>query len=117
MLRIQIPKEKLTGRQTPTTVLMKAGMHQKTAGKLLGGQPTRITTNSLTRLCIDLHCTPNELFVFEEDAEKPLAENHPLRALIRQNDVDITTVLHTLPQDAIEKIKDIIRQVNPEPGS
>jgi len=109
MLRIQIPAEKLVGKQSANTVLVKAGMHPITAGKLLAGQPTRITNKSLTKLCFDLNCTPNDLLVFEEDPAQPLPPGHALKALVRKDDINLTEALRNLPPEKIEEIKKIIR--------
>jgi len=113
VLRIQIPAEKLVGKQSPNTVLIKAGMHRITAGKLLAGQPTRITNKSLTKLCLTLNCTPNDLLVFEEDPAQPLPPGHALKTLVRVADINLPEALRTLPPEKIEEIKNIIRQVNP----
>ena len=46
----------------PATYLMKIGVNNNSAYKMLKGEAVQINFRQLTSLCTNLNCTPNDLF-------------------------------------------------------
>ena len=67
----------------PTAFLIKMGINNATANKMLKGNAVQINFKQLTLLCVNLNCTPNDLFVVRD---MQLAENHQLNKLRKMED-------------------------------
>lgn len=62
----------------PTAYLIKIGLSNTTATKMLKGEAVLVSLNQLTTLCLHLNCTPNDLFVLRD---MQLPDGHALHTL------------------------------------
>lgn len=62
----------------PHTYLLKVGINTGTVNKMLKGEAVQINFRQLSALCVNLNCTPNDLFALRE---MPLPANHQLLQL------------------------------------
>lgn len=82
------------------------GISREAAVKLCNGETTRISFDTLTSICKALHCTPNDVFI--NDEENTPAESHdkiknPKLAFNK-------SVLINLSKKDIDKSQDIIKE-------
>lgn len=61
-----------------STYLIKIGINNVSATKLLKGKAVQINLRQLTTLCLHLNCTPNDLFALRD---MQLPPNHALHTL------------------------------------
>lgn len=79
MLLLNIPRilaEK--GIAAPKKFLMELGCYPQAATAMLGGKRVRIDRDQVEKICIALHCTPNELFDWQPGGAVVDAR-HPMR--------------------------------------
>ena len=89
----------------PIGFLMKSGFKSQSAYSIASGKIKSLTPDKIEKLCIALHCTPNDLFDWSEDSKNLLDNNHPLRNLKRNpDDDDLISVTKTLPLDTLSKL-------------
>jgi DNA-binding Xre family transcriptional regulator len=62
----------------PLTFLLKMGIVNNSAIKMLKGEAVQINFNQLTKLCLNLNCTPNDLFALRK---MTLSINHQLHQI------------------------------------
>ena len=62
----------------PTAYLIKIGINNSTVAKMLRGDAVQVNFRQLTTMCLNLKCTPNELFALRD---MPLPADHPLQEL------------------------------------
>jgi DNA-binding Xre family transcriptional regulator len=62
----------------PLTFLLKMGIVNNSAIKILKGEAVQINFNQLTKLCVNLNCTPNDLFALRQ---MTLPINHQLHQI------------------------------------
>ena len=67
----------------PTAYLIKIGINSSTANKMLKGEAVQLNFRQMTALCVNLNCTPNDLFALRQ---MHLADNHQLLQLQKQED-------------------------------
>lgn len=67
----------------PTAYLIKIGINNSTATKMLKGEAVQLNFRQLTALCVNLNCTPNDLLALRQ---MHLADNHQLLQLQRVED-------------------------------
>lgn len=64
----------------------------------------------MEKLCFLLHCTPNDLFEWRPDKNTLGAENHPLKALMREKpSPHISELVRDLP---VEKMGELEAMIN-----
>jgi DNA-binding Xre family transcriptional regulator len=100
------------GIEKPYTFMVKAGIPPRTASKILNSQSKMISVDHLEKLCVALHCTPDDLFEWVPSKNVLVHEQHPLHSLKRENQP--TTQLHgyiqTLPLKKLKEIEKLIQQ-------
>ena len=97
----------------PIGFLMNSGFKNHSAHSILSGKTKSLTPEKIEKLCIALHCTPNDLFDWTEDSKHSLDNNHPLRNLKRNSDNDnLLSITKTLPLDQLSKLS---QQLTPNP--
>jgi DNA-binding Xre family transcriptional regulator len=62
----------------PTAYLLKIGINSNSIYKMLKGEAVQINFNQLTKLCLNLNCTPNDLFALRK---MTLPINHQLHQI------------------------------------
>lgn len=99
----------LRGIDKPYTFLVKNGFASQTATNILNNQILRITPKQLEKLCLLLHCTPNDLCDWRADANTVVAENHPLRTLVKEKaPPPIAQMIKDLPVEKLSELEAII---------
>jgi DNA-binding Xre family transcriptional regulator len=100
---------KARGIDKPFTYLTKAGFSDNYATKIKNNKIKRIGLKELERLCVLLHCTPNDFYEWIPDANSQEDKDHPLQ-VIRQSDkvFDLTKTLNSVPLGELDKIEELI---------
>jgi DNA-binding Xre family transcriptional regulator len=100
---------KARGIDKPFTYLTKAGFSDNFATKIKNNRIKRIGLKELEKLCILLHCTPNDFYEWIPDANSQADKDHPLQ-VIRQSDkvFDLTKTLNSVPLGELDKIEELI---------
>jgi DNA-binding Xre family transcriptional regulator len=94
-----------------TTYLMKIGINNVSATKLIKGKAVQINLNQLTLICLHLNCTPNDLFALRD---MQLPPNHALHAL-KPVDVAPPDINKWLVGKSIEEITALLAEANDKP--
>ena len=107
MLRFKlVNKIQEAGFHRPFSFLHKTmGFGTTKTAKYVKDVQQSISLADLTRLCLKLHCTPNDLFYWRATTRLPLPEGHPIAdALTAPNEVSgWQETLNSLPDD--EKLR------------
>ena len=108
---------KARGVERPYSLMMKAGIGSDLATRMKKNQVRILRMETLEKVCLLLHCTPNDVMEWIPDGNETGEQDQPLNTLRRtQNKViDITRSLNSLPLNKLEEIaKYIDGQVNGE---
>jgi len=89
----------------PSAYLIKIGISNNVANKMLKGEAVQINFRQLTTICTNLNCTPNDLFALRNIN---LPDNHQLKQLQSiadkaQNPIDY------FEGKSLTEIKDILK--------
>jgi hypothetical protein len=99
----------MRGIERPHSFLMKNGFASQTARNLMTNNVVHIKPAQIERLCVLLHCTPNDLYEWRPDANAPAAENHPLKELKRDAPAQsIAQMVKDLPVEKLGELEAII---------
>jgi DNA-binding Xre family transcriptional regulator len=105
----------LRGIDKPYAFLVKNGFVSQTATNIINNRIARITPAQMEKLCLLLHCTPNDLFDWRPGANSVVAENHPLRTLVKEkNPPSISQMVKDLPVEKLSELETIINQLKTE---
>lgn len=105
---------KLRGIQKPFSYFMSLGYSRNTASKMAQNNVISVTPEKLERYCIELKCTPNDLFEYMPSVKNPLPENHPLLTLQREEKiVEINALLQDLSLEKIRELSDYLQENKP----
>ena len=88
----------------PTTYLIKLGINNASASKILKGEAVQVNFRQLTTLCVNLNCTPNDLFSLRN---MKLPENHHLNVLRKLED-EIVNPLKAFEGKSLAEIEAMI---------
>lgn len=91
----------------PSAYLLKIGINNNTANKMLKGEAVQLNFRQLTLLCLNLNCTPNDLFVLR-DMELP--ENHALHKLPAISQEPTPSIDEWLAGKSIEEVQELVRK-------
>ncbi|MBE0649427.1 MAG: helix-turn-helix transcriptional regulator [Bacteroidales bacterium] len=106
---------KARGVERPYSLMIKAGIGSDLATRMKKNQVRILRMETLEKVCLLLHCTPNDVMEWTPDGNETEEKDQPLNRLRRtQNKViDITRSLNSLPLEKLEEIgKYIEGQVN-----
>jgi len=102
---------KARGIDKPFTFLCQSGLSDNFATKIKNNKATIIHNKQLERLCLILHCTPNDFLEWIPDANDPSDPKHPLNILRRSADtVELTKTLNAIPLGRVAEIEKIIKE-------
>ena len=87
------------GVKKPYAWLRGIKMSHDVAHRILTGKHHRVDKVMISRICAEAWCTPNELFVWEPDANAIMDARHPL---------------NKLKAKAISKLNDKLKKMTPE---
>ena len=88
------------------TALVKMGINPAMASKMLKGKAVQVTMTQLTKLCLHLNCTLNDLFALRA---LPLPKTHPLNALRTYTDKPDLDITAWLESKTLEEIKALMQ--------
>jgi DNA-binding Xre family transcriptional regulator len=98
------------GIENPNKFLRKCGITSYTATRLLSNQQDSIGFRYLETICLNLHCTIDDLFTYTP--KDKLQTNHPLNKLIRlKKKESISSKLKGLPSDKLDQIRNFIDEI------
>lgn len=103
------------GISTPLTFLVNIGVGRTTASRLLNNRVSKLDFVMLRKICVALHCTPSDLFIWKEDPNNPLPEKHPLLKLQRPPLQPIISRLQHLTPAQIQKLNTLIDRLEDDP--
>ena len=84
-----------------------------TASKLLNNKVESINFKYLEKICLQLHCTVDDLFFWIPDADNKPSGNHPLYKLVKNTAKEtINQKIKQLPFDKIQQINNYIDNLN-----
>ena len=90
----------------PTAYLMKIGINNTAAVKMLKGEAVQFNFRQLTTLCQHLNCTPNDLL---ETREMALPAGHALEALAPKE--SLMSVKEFLDGKSVEEVNALLSRV------
>jgi len=100
------------GIEKPSGMLVRNGLAPSTATRFLQAQTSLIKIEYIEKVCVLMHCTPNDLFAWKPDKKTILPENHPLRALERKEKIaNIRELLSDLPVEKLSQIEAIVNDL------
>jgi DNA-binding Xre family transcriptional regulator len=91
----------------PSAYLIKIGVNNYTANKMLHGEAVQINFRQLTALCENLNCTPNDLLALRQ---MTLPENHALHALKPLTQTMPTSVTEWLNGKSLSEIEELMKR-------
>lgn len=95
----------------PVAFLIKAGISNATAVKLMRNQQSGIKWQQLQKICIALNCTPNDIFT-STGAITKLSAAHALSAIVRPPEENLQQMLLKLPANKLDKLRRLIEEEN-----
>ena len=105
---------KARGIDRPYAYLVQQGVHGHLASGIRKNKVRLLRMDSLEKLCLILHCTPNDVMEWIPDEQQASDKNQPLNSLKRTDAIiHLTQTLNALPLEKVEEImKSIDEQVN-----
>lgn len=102
----------LRGIEKPSAFLTRQGIAASTASKFMKAQSSMFKIKYVEMICVLLNCTPNDLFDWKPDANKPLPETHPLNALQRTEKIaNIREMLHDMPVEKLAQLENLVNEL------
>jgi DNA-binding Xre family transcriptional regulator len=95
----------------PYGFLVKNGFTPTTATKLVSGNVEYLRLEYIEQLAKLLNCTPNDMLEWKPDAKTQITKDHPLSALKRVDDINITETLKNLPYDKLREIGEVVNRM------
>lgn len=71
----------------------------------------------LEKLCMLLHCTPNDVLEWKADQNVALSQDHPLYSLIRRENAELHSFLKNASLEELGKLQEFISQIKKENGN
>jgi DNA-binding Xre family transcriptional regulator len=95
------------GIGNPRAALIKAGISARSAHSILHERKAHIRFDHLERLCMLLHCTPNDLLQWHPDERHFVPDSHPLQALAPLPDADVAALHERLRHMPLEELRQL----------
>lgn len=92
--------------QTPFSYLIRLGISSTSASKILSGKAVQINLKQITSLCLNLNCTPNDIFSLRKMDLSPI---HELNILNKIEDEDLPSIEEYLKGKSLKEIKEILK--------
>jgi DNA-binding Xre family transcriptional regulator len=107
---------KARGIDRPYAYLTNRGIHNHLASCIRKNSVPSMTLKNLEKLCLLLHCTPNDLMEWAPDDERSADKKQPLNRLRKRDELfDMNRSLNSIPLDKLEEIgKYIDEQIREE---
>ena len=102
---------KARGIEQPYKFLVQNGFVPFTAHKYKNGIVEHMRLDHIERLCILLHCTPNDIFEWVPNDLLDDHPNHPLQKIRkREKKIEINKLLANMSMDKLEAIEKLIAE-------
>lgn len=102
----------LRGIEKPYTFLVKHGFANQMATNICNNKIGYVKASQMEKLCLLLHCTPNDLFEWQPNENFTNAENHPLKALTREKpSPHISKLIKDLPVEKMSELEELIKNL------
>ena len=89
----------------PSAYLIKIGINNSSANKMLKGEAVQINLRQLTTLCTHLNCTPNDLFALRE---MQFTTPHELQKLPVLSEVPLPTISDFLAGKSLAEVRELL---------
>jgi DNA-binding Xre family transcriptional regulator len=111
MLRINLQRIcKVRGVERPTLYLQSCGLTVTTATRAVKGEYENFSMETIERLCLIFHCTPNDLLEWTPPKSSNIPETEPLYALRRLDKVSsVSQLINNASLEQLEKMEQIIK--------
>lgn len=115
MLKINLDRIfRVKGIDKPNQFLQRIGNSPAYASHLVQEKVTSIRFDKLEKMCIDLNCTPNDLFDYIPNKQSPLPPTHALHSISKTDAIsEVNKLLHDLPLEKIEQLYTLLKQEKP----
>lgn len=82
------------------------------ASKYLHGKQKLYSLEDISILCEKLHCTPNDLFYWEESKGKTLPKQHPLLTQLptKKKSTELLQLIQSCNRDQLREFVDLLNQ-------
>ena len=90
----------------PSAFLIKIGINNSTANKMLKGEAVQLNFRQLTTLCTHLNCTPNDLLALRNI---DLPQHHQLNQLQKHDEV-VKNADSFFDNKSLSEIKEILKE-------
>jgi DNA-binding Xre family transcriptional regulator len=92
----------------PSRFLREHGFSYHIIHRLLHGKLTSTSFATLEQLCLVLHCTPADLFTWQQPASLEVSAGHPLHKLKVQQRQNLASQIGQLPPDKLDALRDFV---------
>lgn len=92
--------------KTPYAYLVQQGINGNSVQKMLNGTSVQLNYDQLTKLCVSLNCTPNDLFA-TRDLQLPI--EHALQSLKVLSKENVLSITDWLAGKTLEEIEEIMK--------
>lgn len=100
---------KARGINKPFSFLKQAGFSDNFSVKVNTNRVRRIGLKELEKLCLLLHCTPNDFMEWIPDEKSEVNKEHPINAIRRPEKLfNITKTLYSVPLNKLDEIEQLI---------
>ncbi|RZK00475.1 MAG: XRE family transcriptional regulator [Flavobacterium sp.] len=94
------------GINQPTAFLLQIGISTTSVHKMLRGQTVQVNMKQLTALCLNLNCTPNDLFALRD---MTLPKHHALNALqVYRPETNEQSLREWLAGKSLEEVRELM---------
>ncbi|UXP32678.1 helix-turn-helix transcriptional regulator [Reichenbachiella agarivorans] len=101
----------IRGIQKPYNFLRNLGLSHNVAHRMLSDKAVGIKLYQLQKLCLALHCTPNDLMAWDS-TQTSLSADHPIMELVRPAEDSLTVgELRQLPLAKLNQIKQLLKDM------
>ena len=84
--------------------LRKIGFNHTPAQKFHEGRYRSLPLDHVERLCLRLHCTPNDLLEWSP-GDLRVDGDHPLYGLVKKSELDLLSEIRDLPLERLNELK------------
>lgn len=102
------PLFKARGIDRPFTLMVRAGISEASAHRILNDQTGNFKLSHVEILCRLLVCQPNDLLVWTPEKDISYPEDYPLKELQNEGDVAGIEVFEQMP---LKKLREVIRGI------
>lgn len=105
----------LRGIDKPHAFFVKNGFSNQMAANLVHNNVGYVRPAQMEKLCLLFNCTPNDLFDWRPDKNASVAEDHPLRSLVKEkNPLSLSDMVKDLPVKKLHRLETLINELKNE---